>query len=79
MTNHIKTMSNFTVVEQFLAVAGSDILFGPYSTSSLIIFLPTDAAWAKVVKQLGAPPRRAPAPNPEIQEPDPSDVLRVFV
>lgn len=54
VTNTIKKMKNMNINKQILAVGGSDILFGPYTSASLVMFVPTDAAWAAAFKILSA-------------------------
>ena len=53
VTDHINKMGGFTAVKAILAVPGADFLF---NTASLVILVPTDAAWIAAAKKLGASP-----------------------
>lgn len=53
VTNTLKKMKNQSINAKILSTAGSDILFGPFTSASLVIFAPTDAAWLAGIKALG--------------------------
>ena len=62
VSNTIRKMKNMNINKQILAVGGSDILFGPFSSASFVMFVPTDAAWAAAFKTLSAPRSSDPKP-----------------
>lgn len=56
VANTVEKMKNMEINKRILATGGSDILFGPFTSAPLVIFLPTDAAWMKAFAALSAAP-----------------------